>query len=196
MRDLQRDARSNTRQLFTYVRFVASDVAEVIARSAKLLILLEGISERYFRGTFRSKKTANYQIRVYQENSRLDIFKLRLFGNDALNGKSYSEVFACFRSAADRPRILNKCYLSVYLYSGMGRLKKYTRYATTGSYSIRIFREKNFSEIYAKKHSYSKFGIKITPRRSLARITRHWRRSMRSEKLLARENNIRFRVSR
>lgn len=95
--------------------------AEVIARSARLLILLEGISERYFRRTYRSKKTANYQ--VYRANCRLDIFKLRLYENDTLNGKSYSEVFACFRSAADRPRILNKFYLSVYLYSGMGRLK-------------------------------------------------------------------------
>lgn len=45
------------------------------------------------------------------------------FENDTLNGKSYCKFLACFRSAADRPRILNKCYLSVYLYCGMGRLK-------------------------------------------------------------------------
>lgn len=39
------------------------------------------------------------------------------FENDTLNGKSYCKFLACFRSAADRPRILNN------LYCGMGRLK-------------------------------------------------------------------------
>lgn len=79
VRDLQRDAVSNTRQLFPYMRFFASDVAEI--RGA-----ISEAGDSTWRNKRKipswdeeeTKKTGNYEIRVYQANSQLDIFKLRL----------------------------------------------------------------------------------------------------------------------
>lgn len=95
-----------------------------VTRSARLVILLEGTSERYLRGT--KKKRRRQEIMKYgfiRQILNWISSNFVWFENDTRNGKSYRTFLACFRSAADRPRTLNKFYLSVYSYCGMCRLK-------------------------------------------------------------------------
>lgn len=101
VRDLQRDAVSPA-----FLRICDSLLRmsrKSMARSAKLVILLDGISERYVRGTFRWQKTGNYETRVYQANSQLDIFKLRFVRKRHLKWEILLQVsrlfsFCCWSS--------------------------------------------------------------------------------------------------